>query len=169
MFKEVFFQVKIKCEEIRQTERVIKWLCMSCLATLNNSYLFDCCTWWTYWEVKQWWRRCWSSFQSRIYVVFLLIIVWLSPHLSPSLFFPFPAWRFITFFTCFPSADRDWSLLATAFNTVSSFQSTIGRISFWNISPKLLLLHFLFCGITSSLRSSQQCSGILCHSCRGLW
>lgn len=31
--------------------KLIKWLCVSCLATLNYSCLFDCCVWRIYWEV----------------------------------------------------------------------------------------------------------------------
>lgn len=47
--REVIFTHVYRSNEIGA--KLIKWLCVSCLATLNYSCLFDCCVWRIYWEV----------------------------------------------------------------------------------------------------------------------
>lgn len=48
--QEVIFSQVYRRKKIG--EKLIKWLCVSCLATLNYSCLFDCCVWRIYWEVE---------------------------------------------------------------------------------------------------------------------
>lgn len=71
--QEVIFSQVYRRKKIG--EKLIKWLCVSCLATLNYSCLFDCCVWRIYWEVEHQGRRCLSWLlefnfqrQSSIYV-----------------------------------------------------------------------------------------------------
>lgn len=57
--REVIFTRVHRSAQIR--EKLIKWLCVSCLATLNNSCLFDCGVWRVYREVVHQGRRCLSG------------------------------------------------------------------------------------------------------------